>query len=282
MPSMIKPFLRWAGGKQWISRRIAQLIPSDIGTYFEPFLGGGSVYFAVQPSTSVLSDLNPRLVETYQELRDRPLEVMDALGRWQNEEGVYYQVRKREFDDSIHRAAQFIYLNRTCWNGLYRVNKQGKFNVPFGYHGREIFDEKHLKDVSEALKHAEVCHGDFDQVLSRAEKGDFVYLDPPYTSLHQKNGFRQYNESLFSWDDQKRLARTAAHLAKRGVTVLVSNANHGSVVDLYPGFFCLPVARHSILAAHSEHRRPTSELLIASDLSLSQRIADEVIRNYDK
>ena len=273
----IKPFLRWAGGKQWISNRLSKLIPPYTGTYFEPFLGGGSLYFATLPKKAVLSDVNPRLIETYQQLRDAPLEVIDVLDKWTNDEQTYYRVRRMNFDDTIPRAAQFIYLNRTCWNGLYRVNRQGKFNVPFGHHGRTIFDAQHLMDVAESLKNAEVHHADFDQILKQAQEGDFIYLDPPYTSLHDNNGFRQYNESLFSWRDQQRLGRTAVCLAERGCTVLVSNADHETVLGLYPGFPHRRVARHSILAASSKFRRPTSELLIASDPTLLQLMPDEVM-----
>ena len=181
-----------------------------------------------------------------------------------------------DLDDANARAAQFIYLNRTCWNGLYRVNRQGKFNVPFGHHGRTVFDARHLMDVSAALKNAEVYHADFDRILNHTQEGDFVYLDPPYTSLHESNGFRQYNESLFSWHDQQRLSRTAMRLAERGCTVLVSNADHESVVELYQGFSYERVVRHSILAASAEFRRVTSELLIASDPTILKLMSDEV------
>ena len=278
-PKRVKPFLRWAGGKQWIADRLSKLIASGTGTYFEPFLGGGSLYFAAQPKQAVLSDLNQRLIETYQLLRDAPFEVIRVLDGWKNDEKTYYKVRQITFEDLVPRAAQFIYLNKTCWNGLYRVNRLGKFNVPFGHHGREVFDVQHLLDVSKTLKNADIYCADFDQVISHAKEGDFVYLDPPYTSLHGNNGFRQYNESLFSWRDQQRLGRTAVSLADRGCTILVSNADHKEILGLYPGFSHRRVYRHSILAARSKFRRPTSELLIASDRTLLQFQTDEVMSN---
>ena len=276
MAKRVKPFLRWAGGKQWISHRLSESIPPYTGKYFEPFLGGGSLYFATLPQRAVLSDLNQRLIETYQQLRDIPLEVIDVLNKWANDERTYYEVRQTDFDDATARAAQFIYLNRTCWNGLYRVNRQGKFNVPFGRHGRTVFNAQHLMDVSATLKNAEVYCADFEQMLKHAQQGDFVYLDPPYTSLQGGNGFRRYNESLFSWHDQQRLGRTAIRLSELGCTVLVSNADHESVVELYPGFSYERVARHSILAASSAYRRMTSELLLASDPTILQVMSDEV------
>lgn len=275
-PKKVKPILRWAGGKQWISQRLAPLVPSNTRTYFEPFLGGGSLYFTVLPERAVLSDANQRLIETYQGLKDTPLEVIKILERWNNDEQTYYRVRQMNYNDAMHRVAQFIYLNRTCWNGLYRVNQKGKFNVPYGHHRREIFNTQHLLDISEILRTAELHHADFDQVLSRGQAGDFVYLDPPYTSLHQSNGFRQYNESLFNWRDQQRLGCTAVSLAERGCSVLVSNADHESVLKLYPGFSSQRVERHSILAASSKFRRVTSELLISSDPNLLKHFSKEV------
>ena len=180
--------MRWAGGKQWLSGQLAKLVPESTCSYYEPFLGGGSLYFAALPKNAVLSDLNPRLVETYQTLRDGPNELINVLGRWVNDRETYYHVREATFSDSTHRAAQFIYLNRTCWNGLYRVNRQGKFNVPFGNHGRPVFDSNHLFQVSDALRDVVVSCGDFERMLAQAGKGDFVYLDPPYISLQSNGG----------------------------------------------------------------------------------------------
>lgn len=260
----VKPFLRWAGGKRWIASQLARLLPLDSQTYYEPFLGGGSVYFATLPKVSVLSDINPRLVETYQIIKYRPLEVMAALKDWRNDESSYYRVREMEFSDTIERVAQFIYLNRTCWNGLYRVNRRGKFNVPFANHGRPIFETNHLLAVSDALKCAEIRCGDFEVVLAQAGPRDFVYLDPPYVSSYESKGFSKYNATTFTWKDQVRLGQTALNLAKKGCNVLVSNIGQSDVLELYPGFSHRIVQRHSILAASSTARGITSELLLAS------------------
>ena len=268
----IKPFLRWAGGKQWLSRRLAPQIAEEVGTYYEPFLGGGSLYFASLPSNAVLSDLNPRLVETYVAIKDQPKEIISVLGRWPNDKDTYYKVRSSKFSDRTLRVAQFIYLNRTCWNGLYRVNRQGDFNVPFGNHNRAVFEADHLLAISRVLKDAELMCGDFEEVLAGAKKDDFVYLDPPYTALHGHNGFRHYNDVLFSWEDQQRLGGIAVTLAERGCTVIVSNANHDSIIELYPGFSHIEMTRHSVIAAKSKHRRVTTEILIASDINLLQAV----------
>ena len=269
-PKVIKPFLRWAGGKQWLSRQLAHLVSTGTGTYYEPFVGGGSLYFTALPAEAVLSDINPRLIDTYETLRDDPLGLIAVLTGWNNDAQTYYEVRRTQYTDSIHRAAQLIFLNRTCWNGLYRVNGQGQFNVPFGHHNRPVFDSDHLLEVSNVLRAAKLRRGDFEQTLATASCGDFVYLDPPYTALHTRKGFRQYNERLFGWHDQERLAHVAVELAKRGCSVVVSNAHHEEVLDLYQGFLHRVVSRHSILAADPQSRRVTTELVILSDSRLSE------------
>ena len=226
------------------------------------------MFFSALPKAAILSDVNHRLVETYQVVKNDPLAVASILESWNNEEKAYYQVRMMRFTKAIDRAAQFIYLNRTCWNGLYRVNKQGVFNVPFANHGRPIFDESHLLEVSGALKEAELQCGDFDHILMRAKPKDFVYLDPPYVSPGTNKGFAKYNAKEFSWRDQQRVGQTALRLADKGCFVLVSNTNREDVIKLYPGFSSREVSRHSILAASSEFRGVTTELLLASDPGL--------------
>jgi DNA adenine methylase len=136
----IKPFLRWAGGKQWLAPRLAGIVPQEGFTYYEPFLGGGSLFFVVRPQKAVLGDVNERLIEAYQALRDNPNELISILSMWKNDEETYYKIRSTDFSDRTWSAAQLIYLNKTCWNGLYRVNREGKFNVPFGFNNRKVFD----------------------------------------------------------------------------------------------------------------------------------------------
>lgn len=245
-------------------KRLRTLLPSSIGTYYEPFLGGGSLFFNLRPENAVLADLNKRLVETYEIIRDHPSELSSILQNWSNSETTFYFIRNREFPAKVYRAAQFIYLNRTCWNGLYRVSRAGKFNVPFGYHGRQVFDTIHLNEVSSALQSACLVTGDFACTVSGAKQGDVIYFDPPYTTRHSKNGFLQYNKNLFSWQDQERLGRVALLLAERGCHVVVSNASYEPILELYPGFDSETVPRSSVLAAKSEHRQQINELLIYS------------------
>jgi DNA adenine methylase len=241
------------------------MVPDEIGAYYEPFLGGGSLFFALLPERGVLSDLNEQLVEVYESLRDEPLAVIAALEQWHNEEETYYSVRNSNYEDRVYRSAQLIYLNRTCWNGLYRVNRSGRFNVPFGHHGRQVFEAGHLLDISLALQTTQLRYGDFFTAVQDAKRGDLVYFDPPYTTRHSQNGFLQYNRNLFSWEDQERLGQTAVELAERGCHVVVTNASYDPILAFYPGFQYETVSRSSVLAANPIYRDVTTEFLIYSE-----------------
>lgn len=261
----LKPLLRWAGGKQWLANQLRLIMPDTIGTYYEPFFGGGSLFFAARPKDAVLSDLNVRLMETYEMIRSQPNEIMTVLGRWPNDETTYYRLRNKVFVSQVSRAAQFIYLNKTCWNGLYRVNRLDRFNVPFGYHGRRVFDKDHVLEVATALKDATLKTGDFEDVVRNARSGDLIYFDPPYATNCRKSGFRHYTANRFNWHDQERLAATATGLSERGCSVIVSNANYEPIVSLYPSFCPVVVSRHSILAADPRARRVIDELVLCSN-----------------
>ena len=260
----LRPFLRWAGGKRWLCDRLRQMVPDRIDNYYEPFLGGGSLFFSLLPTSAVLADLNEPLIEAYQSVRDEPEKIIAALEQWPNEESTFYKVRNSSYQERAYRSAQLIYLNRTCWNGLYRVNRSGGFNVPFAYHGRAIFESTHLLEISSALQTAEFRHGDFFTAVQDAKKGDFVYFDPPYITHHSQNGFVQYNKKLFSWEDQERLGRTAVELVERGCHVVVTNASYEPLLSFYPGFRYQTLSRSSVLAANPKFRHPTTEFLIYS------------------
>ena len=268
----LKPLLRWAGGKQWLANKLSRLIPDSIGTYYEPFFGGGSLFFAALPKNAVLSDLNARLMETYEMIRSQPNETMSVLGGWPNDESTYYRVREKLFVSQVSRAAQFIYLNKTCWNGLYRVNRLNRFNVPFAYHGRQVFDASHVLKVSAALGNATLKIGDFGDVVQSAKGGDFVYFDPPYVTNRSKTGFSRYTAHQFDWLDQKRLADTAVKLADRGCSVVVSNANYEPIISLYADFSPVVISRHSILAADPRSRGVIDELVLCSDPELKSKL----------
>ena len=240
--------------------------PAAGSKYIEPFLGGGAVFFALRPTRSVLSDANAELVETYEAVREEVEEVIRFLKRLEHDEESYYRVRKSRPYTRASRAARFIYLNKTCFNGLYRVNTDGDFNVPFGKHGPKLLvcDTDQLRAASKTLQAATLVSDDFGAIIRRAHSGDLVYLDPPYTTAHSNNGFIEYNAKVFSWEDQSRLANLALGLVRRNIRVAVSNADHKSIRDLYDHneFTIHRIKRASTMAGSAAARFAAVELLI--------------------
>ncbi len=260
-----RPFLRWAGSKRALLSHIMETMPSSIRTYHEPFLGSASLFFLLRPRRAFLSDSCPELIQTFDAVRENVDAVLRYLRPLKPDRDLFYSIRSDRSTGPFKRAAEFIYLNKTCWNGLYRVNSRGEFNVPYGLPKTDyIVDEANLKACSTALAASGVqlrC-GDFGANLREVEKGDLVFLDPPYVTRHNDNGFIDYNEQLFSWADQVRLARAARDLADRGAHVLVTNAFHGDVLDLYEGFNLVTINRASTLASNATKRSRVSEALL--------------------
>jgi DNA adenine methylase len=263
---IVVPFLKWPGGKRWFVNRHLDVLPRTYRRYIEPFLGSASVYFAIRPERAVLADVNAELVDTYRAIRWRPQQVglaLEAHARRHSDE-YYYHVRSATPDSLIERAARTLYLNRTCFNGIYRVNLSGQFNVPRGSKNSVILDTDDFAGVSKVLRSAELRCCDFECVIDDAETGDLIFADPPYTVRHNTNGFIKYNEQLFSWDDQERLAASLSRAVERGVSVVATNANHASVRDLYAqhGFRQTHVSRFSSISAASATRRQYEELIL--------------------
>ncbi|GBO83572.1 DNA adenine methylase [Marinobacter salsuginis] len=260
----LMPFIKWAGGKRWLYQKHQTLFPDFTGRYFEPFLGGAAIFFALQPNESVLSDSNQWLIETYQAIRDDWKTVVKKLQEHQDYhcKDYYYDIRSIRFENIMDRAAQFLYLNRTCWNGLFRVNLSGRFNVPIGTKTRVILDDD-FQSISRILKRAKLSVSDFEDTISQANEGDLIFADPPYSVKHNYNGFVKYNEKIFSWSDQERLHRSLKEAKSRGAHVILTNANHESIRELYSDDFQVFEAyRHSTLSGSSDHRCATSELVI--------------------
>lgn len=259
------PLLKWPGGKRALLAEILPLVPEEYGTYYEPFLGGGALYFALQSKQAVLSDSNSDLIECYKVIRDDPVAILRKLAQFKNTKSAYLQVRGSKPTSPVGRAARLVYLTTLAFNGIYRVNLRGEFNVPYGWKKHlEVAQENRLLAVSRALAGRTLRCADFADVLREAEKGDFVYLDPPYTVAHENNGFLKYNAKVFSWEDQARLAETARTLAARGCVVMVTNACHSSIRTLYAGLRQILVSRPSQIAASAEHRRTVNELIITN------------------
>jgi DNA adenine methylase len=264
-PITILPFLKWAGGKRWLVNAHSQLLDASFERYLEPFLGSGAVFFHLGPQHAVLSDKNEDLVVTYQAIKDCWEKVLWALQKHHlnHSEHYYYQVRSSRPRAMHMRAARFIYLNRTCWNGLYRVNQQGGFNVPIGTKNNVMLETDDFSAVSKRLAGAELRNDDFEKVIDLAGAGDFVFVDPPYTVKHNLNGFVKYNEKLFSWDDQERLSAAIKRAVERGARVLVTNADHESVRSLYAGFGRHYVLeRSNVIAGNPKFRGRYQELVI--------------------
>jgi DNA adenine methylase len=261
----LQPFLRWPGGKRFLVSYLMDHVPSSFGRYFEPFLGGGALFFALRPERSVLSDKNEPLIECYRAIRDTPDLVIRQLYRLPNSEADYYWIRSSRPRKPHTRAARLIYLSALSFNGIYRENRNGEFNVPYGgRRHRHVTDGIDLSTASTCLDSADIRCCDFEQALDDACKGDFVYLDPPYTVAHESNGFVKYNSQIFSWEDQRRLARTAARLVSKGCRVVISNAHHRSIRELYDGFKFYRLDRLSRVSASTSARRLVSEYILTS------------------
>jgi DNA adenine methylase len=262
---MADPFLKWAGGKRWLVQRFPDLFPRTFGRYIEPFLGSGAVYFYLQPMRALLSDSNPELVNAYSAVKESPQSLHRILKRYQSLHCLefYCKVRAKRPKTAVSKAARFIYLNRTCFNGLYRENRRGVFNVPMGSKNAVEFPAGFLSTVGTALKAATIKVSDFECAIDQAGRGDFIYADPPYTVMHNNNNFIKYNAKLFSWSDQIRLAESLKRAGLRGAYVMLSNADHECVRSLYRGFGAEKhLLRSSVLASESYRRCKTTELLV--------------------
>lgn len=213
----IKPFLKWAGGKTQLLPELSRYVPYKYNKYIEPFIGGGAFYFYLNPSEAVIADLNYELVLTYLTIKQSVEEVISLLKSFKNEEDFFYEMRakKPEILSNIERAARLLYLNKTCFNGLYRVNKKGQFNVPYGKRSGNFFDSEVLRDASEFLQNTTIEYADYFKTLKKhAKKGDFVFLDSPYYPVGKYGDFKRYTKEFFYHDDQLALKDEFDRLVK--------------------------------------------------------------------
>ncbi len=260
----MKPFIKWAGGKRWLLAHKALLPRSIEGRYIEPFLGGGAVFFHLKPVSAILSDLNPRLIETYKAITEDPAAISSRLKCYQERhtKEFYYQERSKCYLEEIERAAQFLYLNRTCFNGLYRENLSGKFNVPIGTKTQVVLPEDDFEGAAAILRQAELKVSDFEEVIDQSRSGDFLFIDPPYTTAHNFNGFVKYNQKIFCWEDQVRLREAIVRAIERGANIALTNADHPSVHELYADLGVPEiVSRSSVISGSAGKRGSTTEAL---------------------
>jgi len=237
----VRPFLRWAGGKQKVVKYLLPCVPpcTSYKKYFEPFLGGGSLFFALGPEEAILSDVNTDLINCYQQVARFPKAVNTLLRRYALKDSrAFYEKIRTDYRNNLtakQRAALFIYLNKAAFNGIYRVNKIGQFNVPYGpsASGISLPSEDQLIAASRSLRRAKLATGDFEKILKTAVAGDFIYLDPPYPPRNSTSFFTHYSADRFEWEQQIRVARIFQELADRGCFVMLTNSDQKKIIELY-------------------------------------------------
>ncbi len=272
---LVMPVVKWVGGKRQLLEEITQRLPKQITTYCEPFLGGGAVLFALQPKNAIVNDLNADLILVYEVIRDHVEPLITTLDKHENTAEYFYKIRDLDRDkdsyremSAIDRASRILYLNKTCYNGLFRVNLSGEFNSPFGYYKNpNIVNAPVLRAVSKYLtaNHVQFFHTDFEEVLRQVPKGAFVYLDPPYDPVSDTASFTGYNRGGFGRDEQKRLKRCCDELTARGVQFLLSNSATLFIQNLY--------AEYTIEIVHAKRA-------VNSDASKRGAVEEVLIRNY--
>lgn len=272
-----KPFLKWAGGKRQLLSELKKYVPEKFNWYFEPFVGAGALLFELQPEQAIINDINSELIELYLVIKTIPILLIRELlsGDFKNTEEDYYRIRnwdRSNWPGGYHwhqRATRMIYLNRTCYNGLYRVNSKGQFNVPYGKY-KVPFDPdvENISAVSDYLNQNDVViwNSDFEVVVKHAEKGDFVYFDPPYDPISDTSNFTNYTPGGFSKDDQIRLRNTALDLTRRGVKVMISNADTGFINEIYSDtcFHIHQVQAKRAINSKGSKRGAVGELIITN------------------
>jgi len=273
---LVRPFLKWAGGKRQLLPEILKYIPKHINkhTYYEPFIGGGALLFELQPPKAAINDRNKELINCYQVIRDSLDELMQELSKdkYSNSETSYYKMRdldrcskKYAKLSEVQKAARIIYLNKTCYNGLFRVNSQGQFNVPFGrYKNPNFLDDVVLSSVNKYLNSNEIAmlNQDFEQALENAEKGDFVYLDPPYDPVSETASFTGYDVNGFNRDEQSRLKKVFDDLTARGCKVMMSNSCTDFILDLYQDYQVKKVRATRSINSNALKRGMVNEVLV--------------------
>ena len=263
---MAKPLLRWAGSKRQLVPQLASYWSTDNAKYVEPFAGSACLFFKLEPATAILGDINRELIDTYEVVRSHPQDLFHALRTWKNEADEYYHVRALDPKvlGEIQRAARFIYLNRFCFNGLYRTNRSGGFNVPYG--GRKTGTLPSLEQLlyaSDLLSNTELVAGDFSVVLGRVKAGDFVYLDPPF-SVTGRRIFKEYYRATFGESDLARLRQYLTALDGQGATFLLSYADSPEGNVLADGFSVKKIATRRNIAGFTGNRRTFNELLVTN------------------
>ncbi len=270
---LVAPFLKWVGGKRQLMPEIVKLKPATVSTYYEPFIGGGAVLFELQPQQAIISDINPELINVYQVVKYQVEELIDCLKNHQiqNSSAYFYQIRNLDRNSeypqlsSVQRAARMIYLNKTCFNGLYRVNSLGEFNTPFGdYKKPNIVNELTLRAVSDYLNQnqIQIVNQDYRQVLSDIDQHAFVYFDPPYDPISQSACFTSYTHNGFNQQDQIQLSDICHQLTEKGIKFLLSNSATPFIKNLYKKYKIKSVKANRSINSVADKRGSIEEVLI--------------------
>lgn len=267
-PVHTTPFVKWAGGKGQLLAQLSPFFPKRFGKYIEPFVGGGAVYFHLQPKRAVLGDSNEELINCYRVIRHAVEELIASLERHVYDSAYFYELRARDPAQlsDVERASRFVYLNKTCYNGLYRVNRKGQFNVPFGRYSTppRIYDGDNLRAVSRLLQDCELMCASYEQTIECAERGDFVYLDPPYHPLSATANFTRYTRLAFSDFDQCWLAQAFRALSERGCYVMLNNSDTPLVRWLYQPHRIVEARANRAINSDPTKRNPVTELIITN------------------
>jgi DNA adenine methylase len=264
-----RPFLKWAGGKRQLIPQIDTFLPPRITEYVEPFVGGGALFFYILPERAVLIDNNAALINVYQVIKENVDGLIELLRHHKNEKEYYYHIRGQdrlpEFAQMtlVERASRLIYLNRCCYNGLYRVNSKGQFNVPFGkYKNPNYCDEPNLRAVHVALQNVELVHGPFEEALRYATSESFVYLDPPYAPMSTTANFTSYTKDNFDFQDQQRLRQMFDKLTDLGAKAMLSNSYNEAILDLYHDYRIEVVGATRAINSDASKRGKVKEVLV--------------------
>jgi len=234
----LKPILKWAGGKRQLIDHIIKKFPKSYNKFIEPFIGGGALFFYLNNNNSIISDINEELINLYKQISKNPKKIILKIKTYKNTKDNFYNIRKSIPKNNFDRACRTIYLNKTCFNGLYRVNKKGEFNVPFGnYKNINFFDEGNLIKISKLLKKTKIIHDSYEMVLKKyARKNDLIFLDPPYLPISKYSDFKRYNKEQFYLEDHKKLANLYKELDKKGCYLILTNSNSDEIINLYKNY----------------------------------------------
>lgn len=263
------PIVKWVGGKRQLMFELLKNMPKTYNRYFEPFIGGGALFFELQPQNAYISDMNEELINLYTVVRDDVYELIDDLNKHKVSKEYFMGIRNidrtKEYQNwsDVKKASRFIYLNRTCFNGMYRVNSQGQFNVPFGnYKNPRIVDTENLINCSKLLKNTEICCADFSEILNKVQKGDFVYFDPPYVPLNETSSFTSYTKDGFDLDMQFKLRDVCDELDSKGIMFMLSNSDTKLVNELYSNYEIKKVFASRAINANPNGRGKITEVLV--------------------